>query len=554
MAHKPTPENLLQPGWIVPLLAFVLIAGVCAATVGVPEPVADPVPAAVAVTECPTTLKVMTAASFAGVVPGVAPAVASGPDCARLEVVVADGRTAADQMAEQGADVWIPDDPSWVGIPGRAQLAAAPAAGAGTVVAVSPFYLVTDRPTAERVTAEGGGWLGLSRLVTKPEGNRSISLAMRDPAGSGDGMMAAGAVGEAVWNASGMDASAAKLAEMLPVTRSVPESGPALPGRPREVGLVPEYALLPALRDATAAADLTVLAPTDNTAALRYSWQPSAAAAADPVRAGALARLLGALGGNEATAALDAAGLRRPGATAAPGAGTVRLPATTAPMFGVLKPHHVDHVFATWYPNDRLADVLVAVDVSGSMNARAPGSTRPVIDLVKDGFADLGTLLPDDSRLGLWEFGAQLAPPRDYEVLLPVAALDPEHRGAMRSAIAGMRARKTGTGLYDTILAAYGAARDRNRPGVPNYVVVFTDGRNESDPGSMTRQQLAQRLAQATDPQRPVQLTVLTFGDEPEAALLKQTLEPVKGYVSQLTTADQVGRAFLHVAAGGLHG
>ena len=72
----------------------------------------------------------------------------------RLEVAVADGRTAAGRLAEPAADVWIPDDAGWAGDPGPARLAAPPPPG--TVLAESPFYLVTDAATAQRVTARVG--------------------------------------------------------------------------------------------------------------------------------------------------------------------------------------------------------------------------------------------------------------------------------------------------------------------------------------------------------------------------------------------------------------
>ena len=103
------------------------------------------------------------------------------------------------------------------------------------------------------------------------------------------------------------------------------------------------------------------------------------------------------------------------------------------------------------------------------------------------------------------------------------------------------------------MLAAYLAARDSYRPGVPSHVVVFTDGRNESDPGSLTLDQLGQRLTQAQDPARPVRLSLVTFGNKSDVPQLTKALEPVDGYVSQLRTADAVGRALVHVAAGGMH-
>ena len=62
---------------------------------------------------CSTPVRVVTAASFAPVLSALAPSLATGRDCARLEIRVADGRRAAQQIEHFDADVWIPDDPAW---------------------------------------------------------------------------------------------------------------------------------------------------------------------------------------------------------------------------------------------------------------------------------------------------------------------------------------------------------------------------------------------------------------------------------------------------------
>ncbi|HVH22206.1 MAG TPA: substrate-binding domain-containing protein, partial [Pseudonocardia sp.] len=182
-------------GWLIPLLAIVLVGG----GTGVAKlsgPSAAPA-------GCAGELTVVTASSFAPVLAAVAPALAEGPNCARLNLVSADGRTAATEVANRKADLWISDDAAWAGTQGVVQLAPTSTAGSGTVLAISPFYLVTDAGTASRLTADGAGWLGLARLLARPAGEPPLSLAVRDPAGSGDGMLAAGALGEAVWIADG---------------------------------------------------------------------------------------------------------------------------------------------------------------------------------------------------------------------------------------------------------------------------------------------------------------------------------------------------------------
>jgi hypothetical protein len=166
----------------------------------------------------------------------------------------------------------------------------------------------------------------------------------------------------------------------------------------------------------------------------------------------------------------------------------------------------------------------------------------------------VGGLLPDDSRLGVWEFGSRLDGDKDYRTLLPMADLGQEHRAKLADAVGALQARQTGTGLHDTILAAYESAQSRYREGVLDHVFVFTDGRNEDDPGSITAEQLGARLAAVQDPERPVALSIVAFGDAAkDVAPLEKALEPVDADVETLTSAIGVPAVFVHVAAGGPH-
>jgi von Willebrand factor type A domain len=194
------------------------------------------------------------------------------------------------------------------------------------------------------------------------------------------------------------------------------------------------------------------------------------------------------------------------------------------------------------------------IDVSGSMLDPAPGTRTPLINLVQHGALAVGRLLPDQSALGLWAFGSRLDPPRDYKVLLTTEPLSPRHRQDLSTAVGRLTAQTTGTGLYDTVLAAYRSATETYRPGLGNQVVVFTDGRNEDDPGSITAQQLAAGLKQTADPKRRVELTVVAFGSRPEVKVLEDVFDPVGGYVSKVQTPEEVSAAFLHAAASGVHG
>jgi von Willebrand factor type A domain len=191
--------------------------------------------------------------------------------------------------------------------------------------------------------------------------------------------------------------------------------------------------------------------------------------------------------------------------------------------------------------------------VSGSMNRPAVGSKSSRIDLVRQGCQSISTLLPNDSRMGLWEFGSKLNGNKDYRSLMDIAQLDGAHRKALAGAVNKLAAQETGTGLYDTILAAYTSARDAYRVGVPNQVLIFTDGKNEADTNSLSAAQLASDLKSAADPERPILLSVVTFGTAADAKVVNDAVAPVQGYVDNLTTANEVAAVFIHVAAGGLH-
>ena len=540
--------------WIV--LAVLLLGLPALIAAGVFAVGGEPWPSAQSTNSCERKVEVVTATSFAPVLNTIAPALAAADPCVRLEITVADGRGAAALVPE--ADVWIPDDASWAGAATNVPLArpgedGKPGpAGAGTVVAQSPIYMVTDAKTAGKIRSAGDSWLGLADLLG--DAGSGVRMVVREPGNSGDGLVGAGSMAETVWIKHDMDASALVLSQAYRVTRTVTGLHPALPTKSGEVGLVPEYALVPVLPGLSR--DSAVLAGKDYAVSLRYSWFPTTKAADDPAKAEALVDVLDALSKPAGAAALTAAGLRNPRASKpneAP-AGAQQLPTLAAEAMPVLKPHHIDHVLATWYIQDRRTDLLMVVDSSGSMNDPAPGTSTPLMELVRQGCRSMEDLLPDDSRIGLWEFGTQLDPPRDYRPLLASGLLNAEHRQATVDACGRLNARATGTGLYDTILAAYNAAKETYRPGVPNRVLIFTDGLNK-DSSSLTLAQLKADLGKAHDPKRPVNLSLAIFGTESAPIeAIDDTLGAVDGYVDTLKRADEVPAVFIHVAAGGLHG
>jgi Ca-activated chloride channel family protein len=496
-------------------------------------------------TDCPNRTLAVTATSFAPVLRQVAQGLVSGRACVDVQLTVADGQSAAGVVAATAADVWIPDDASWRNLPNRARFAP----GGGITIATSPMYFVMDAGTAAGLPAAARTWRG---LATELAAQGSTRLVMRNPATSGDGLVPSGALTYAVIEASGPLISAYDLMRAWQAGTTASDGGPALPTRTGEVGLVPEYSLLRSGR----AGDYTVVAPSDDTALMRFTWNPTVSGMADPRRSSALSQLRAALTGKAGSAAFRAFDLRGGNwpAAAPDAAVATHLPPVTAPPMEVTVEHAMWHALTTWNPAQRTANVLVVVDVSGSMGDvvhGANGTSTPLIDFVRQGVGQVTTLLPDSARVGLWRFGSQLAPPQDYQQLVATGPLTRSQRAKLATATAGLAAERTGTGLYDTVLAAYRYQQAHFQPQVPNEIVLFTDGVNENDPASISRTQLQAALA-AADPGRPVQIGIFAFGKRLPTDALAGALAPVGGQVDPLTDAGEVVAAFVHAVSGGL--
>jgi hypothetical protein len=236
----------------------------------------------------------------------------------------------------------------------------------GNRAGYQPDFLVTDRSTAALLRRAGDSWYSLAELLARRSGMR---LVVRDPAGSGDGLVGVGSLGDAVWEKKDMDASSLALIDAHRVARTVTGPGPALPSRTGEVALVPEYALARSPLPNNSVA----VSPADYTGLLRFTWLPTGFGYVRPDGAAALERLFQVVTAQEGAAAIFNAHLRQPDARQPPRSIASLMPALRRKPLEVLSGHRVGHVFAAWYPRDRRTNLLVVVDVSLSMSAQ-PGA------------------------------------------------------------------------------------------------------------------------------------------------------------------------------------
>jgi hypothetical protein len=506
-----------------------------------------------------TTIHALVASTYAPILREAQRLVSKGTNCVDLKIDIGDGQEAAEEVAKAqaanggnksedtgkstGPDLWIPDDASWNG---TATAEADHPAHRGAVLAVSPLYMVADTRVAVRIKRDGATWQATARLVSRDSG---VRLVVRDPKGSGEGMLGLGDLVESIWLLSetrGMDQSAAALNDAFRFTRTVTGTANAWP-RDGEVGILAESSIL---ADPDRARSLSIVSGRDHTALLRYTWYPSDAAIKDPKRRAALESIFKALHSDAADNARQSADLRA--ADLSPVTADAVTPNPRAKPYDVLPDHHVYHVFASWYPEDRVASVLIIVDVSGSMGDPAPHSKRSIMALVRSSCRTMSRLLPDRAALGLWKFGSRLpkARGRDYRPLASLVTLTHTHRRQFAAAVNRLKPQNTGSGLYDSILAGFRYATAQYRADVPNTIMVVTDGRNQDDVNSISLARLTKALKAAAKPKRPVAITISAVGDKPDADALISAVGPVGGRVVRVDSADELGALFVHVSAG----
>src|SRR5439155_21108576 len=131
---------------------------------------------------------------------------------------------------------------------------------------------------------------------------------------------------------------------------------------------------------------------------------------------------------------------------------------------------------------------LWLIDVSGWMAEKVPQTNQAKLTVALAAARNSLQLFADADRIGLWEFSTDLGPGRDYRELVPLGPAGgalpsgKNRRQASIAAYAGMTPQN-GTGLYDSVLAAYEAATAGYQKGYVNTVVVLTDGKNDDTAG-----------------------------------------------------------------------
>jgi Bacterial extracellular solute-binding protein/von Willebrand factor type A domain len=499
----------------------------------------------------PATVRVAAAPAVAEAVAEVARTVKPS-ECYEVEVLSRDSAAMADALANPPAeplpDAWVPESTFWLR---RARSRGAfQAPESGTSIASTPVVLALTEPEAAQL-----GWPARQvpwSALLGPSG-RTVPVGIPDPASDPVGVSALVAIRGMVRTAA-EDVAALRRVSPYAVTRAsdlyqrLPEAGGTR--NTLNAFITSEQALV---RYNTRAEPVTPLVASYPRRALPtldfpYVVLPNATGAA---RTGAT-RFLASLLSAAAQPAFGAQGFRGvdgrvlPGVLPDAGARDQTIPPVPLPDENALL-----DLLNVWTGVHLSAQLLGVIDVSGSMADPLPGGTETKLSATIKAAQQGAGLLLDSTQVSLWVFATQLDGDRDYRVIRPYTSLADGGRGALVDALGQVRVKQNGnTGLYDTVLAAYQAARRAWTPGRINVILIATDGKNDDPTGGIDRARLLSSLRKLQDPRRPLPILFIGLSGGIDPKELQDIAGATSGKVYVTRNPSGIRQIFFDALAG----
>jgi hypothetical protein len=293
--------------------------------------------------------------------------------------------------------------------------------------------------------------------------------------------------------------------------------------------------------------------PVEGTMTMQY---PYAFTTTDPRKLQAANVLEQAFKTENAQAAVRALGFRTPdgkagenfGASA--GVSPRRPRALPAPQA-----EDVQAAMSAWTKLTLGTRMLTLVDISGSMAEKVPGTNatrmQGILQVIQGGLS----LYPDDTEVGQWLFSTNLNGNKDWVEAIPMGPLSERigsftRRRQLLASSARIRPKPNGdTGLNDSVLAAYRTVKKGYEADKYNFVIVFTDGKNDDPGGGISDNQLIATLKREFDPNNPVQIIMIGFGGGVDRAAMERMAEVTNGLAFVAEKPQDVARFFLEAIA-----
>ncbi|GAA4579050.1 substrate-binding and VWA domain-containing protein [Planotetraspora phitsanulokensis] len=498
----------------------------------------------------------------------VAPPVMEAADGFNASNAGVDGRCVRVQVAEQPPapvlrtligeragvlssrpDGWVADSSAWVRL-ARKQ-GARDLADGETVVATSPLVFATTRALARKFAAgrTAMSWNMVFPATVhgrlQPTEDEPDIVRIPDPSTSGAGIATVAAARDLVGTGEQADkdltafvrmAQAGSAPDYRSTLAAVGDSG--LWSRP--VAIVPEQTVWAHNRDVTIE-PVAALQPTEGTIDLDY---PYVVTAADGDRAEGSRLFAQWL----RTPAVQEE-MRHDGFRTADGQEPPYWPGTDIPVEQPkprpsITPEVIDEALDAWSRLAPPSRILVLTDASKETAEpiREGGSTRHDVAVEA---ATVGLqLFPDGTDLGLWEFARDLDGDRDERELVslgpitePASGQEIRRTELLRRVQATTASAHRSSSLYDAILQGFRSVSEGYDPLMNNSLLLLTAGHDDGK--GVSRERLVETLREEWNPDRPVQVIVVAFGEGADQGALNEIVSVTNG---QLYVAREPGQ------------
>ena len=224
-------------------------------------------------------------------------------------------------------------------------------------------------------------------------------------------------------------------------------------------------------------------------------------------------------------------------------------------VLDVPDPQVLVKVLDTWEQQRKAAQVLLVIDVSGSMaDPAGAGTDATKLELARDAAVAALDQFKDADSVGLRVFTTDIGDVAGATSLdlVPVAPMDEGQRARLRSQIEGLFPQN-GTPLYQATQDASETIRDSYDPTLINAVVLLTDGVNDDGDQTDDADQLDTLIATLRGGEganaKSVRVFPIAYGSDADTATLRRIAEASNGALYVATNPATIDDVFTAVVS-----
>jgi hypothetical protein len=200
---------------------------------------------------------------------------------------------------------------------------------------------------------------------------------------------------------------------------------------------------------------------------------------------------------------------------------------------------------------ERPSRILAVLDVSGSMREKLDDGV-PRLALAANSAGIGMSLLPDQTAVGIWVFARNLTGTQDWRELVPLRRLGSNDAAghSQRDVLSGVVGQidglvsNSGTGLYDTLLAAFRRMHQTYDTTANNAIIVITDGADDDRNGT-TLAQLVAEIDRRNRGDEKVAIYLAGLGPEADYPAMRRVAQASGGWTYRIDSTAQFQSSLL---------